>query len=92
VGNRTIEGYIDLLYESPDGLVLVDWKTDRLGSNSDQVEITAKYARQLGAYADVLKQALGRSVVRAVLVFLSDDGGAKEIDVPIPRAEPVGVG
>ena len=91
VGNRTIEGYIDLLYESPDGLVLVDWKTDRLGSNSNQVEITAKYARQLGAYADVLKQALGRSVVRAVLVFLSD-AGAKEIDVPIPRAEPVGVG
>jgi ATP-dependent helicase/nuclease subunit A len=28
LGDRAIEGYIDLLYETPTGLVLVDYKTD----------------------------------------------------------------
>ena len=91
VGDKTVEGYIDLLYESAEGLVLVDWKTDSLGAHSDDVELTARYARQLGAYADVLQQALGRSVARAVLVFLSE-GGSREIEVQIPRAEPAVVG
>lgn len=91
VGDKTVEGYIDLLYESADGLVLVDWKTDSLGAHADEVEITARYARQLGAYADVLHQALGKSVARAVLVFLSDTG-PKEIEVQSSRAEPATVG
>ena len=91
VGDQTVEGYIDLLYESADGLVLVDWKTDSLGAHSDEVETTAKYARQLGAYADVLQQALGKSVARAVLVFLSE-AGPKEIEVPNSRAEPASIG
>ena len=90
VGNETVEGYIDLLYESPDGLVLVDWKTDSLGAQSDEVEVTARYARQLGAYADVLQQALGKSVARAVLVFLSDSG-PREIEVRNSRAEPASI-
>ena len=28
VGDRVLEGYIDLLYRDDDGLVIVDYKTD----------------------------------------------------------------
>ena len=31
VGDRVIEGYVDLLVETPDGLVIVDYKTDTVG-------------------------------------------------------------
>ncbi len=72
VDDLTVEGYIDLLYETDDGLVLVDWKTDALDPRTEQTEALARYGKQVQAYADVLEVALGRKVLRAELVFLSD--------------------
>ena len=90
MGEFTIEGYVDLLYETDDGLVLADWKTDALDPRKDSTEAVSRYGEQIGAYARLLETTLGRPVVRGVLVFLSDTQ-AVEIDVPISRAEPVGV-
>ena len=38
LGGRLLEGYIDLLYRGPDGLVVVDYKTS---ATSDPDELTA---------------------------------------------------
>ena len=36
-GDGIVEGFIDLLFEEEDGLVIVDYKTDTLGSD-DEIE------------------------------------------------------
>ena len=69
VGDRAIEGYIDLLYETDDGLVIVDYKTDTIRS---EAEIDAKldqYRLQLAAYAVALEASTGLTVTDARLVF-----------------------
>ncbi|MCU1454630.1 MAG: putative ATP-dependent helicase [Acidimicrobiales bacterium] len=81
IGTRAIEGYIDLLYETADGLVIVDYKTDTV---SGPVEIDAKaerYALQLAAYAVALESSTGLTVVDARLVFCQT-GDAVERTVP----------
>jgi ATP-dependent helicase/nuclease subunit A len=72
VDDLTIEGYIDLLYETEEGLVLVDWKTDAIDPHNEQAEAISRYGGQMEAYAKVLAVTLGRPVVRAELVFLSE--------------------
>jgi ATP-dependent exoDNAse (exonuclease V) beta subunit len=73
-GGRTLEGYVDLLYEDADGtLVVVDHKTDL---DRDP----ARDRRQLAAYAFALERVLGRSVGRAVLVY-ADPAGAVEAEL-----------
>ncbi|MBW3537135.1 MAG: UvrD-helicase domain-containing protein, partial [Actinobacteria bacterium] len=71
IEDLTVEGYIDLLYETGDGLVLVDWKTDAIDARREQAEAVARYGEQLSGYARVLEATLGRPVTRAVLVFLA---------------------
>lgn len=77
-GERTLEGYVDLLYEDDRGdLVVVDHKTDVAPE-------PARYRLQLAAYAYAIERVLGRPVARAVLVFC-DPAGAREVvldDVP----------
>ena len=72
-----VEGYVDLLYEVPDGLVVIDFKTDKDG---DAGAAERRYALQLGAYAVSLEQATGLRVVEAWVVMAAGDrddrGGA----------------
>ena len=64
-----LEGYIDLLYEHPDGtLGVVDYKTDRI-SASQLEERVSGYRLQGGAYAFAVQQALGRTVSSVEFVF-----------------------
>ncbi len=64
-----LEGFVDLLVEDEDGLVLVDYKTDRL--TPDAVEAAAaRHRPQLAAYALAVARTSGRPVVRCVLLFL----------------------
>ena len=70
-----VEGYIDLLYEVPNGLVVVDFKTDKDG---DAAAAERRYALQLGAYAVSLERATGLRVVEAWVVMAAgdrEDGG-----------------
>jgi ATP-dependent helicase/nuclease subunit A len=65
-----VEGYIDLLYESAEGdLVVVDYKTDAVRSDQDVDASLARYRLQGAAYAAVLEAALGRKVSACVFVF-----------------------
>ena len=64
-----VEGFIDLLIDTPDGLVIVDYKTDQVPSDDHLDAALARYAVQGGAYALALEAALDRPVHGCVFVF-----------------------
>jgi ATP-dependent exoDNAse (exonuclease V) beta subunit len=70
VGDRVLEGFIDLVYEDDDGLVIVDYKTDTVPLAALDRRV-AYYRPQIAAYVTGLAAATGRPVARAVLLFLS---------------------
>ena len=81
VGQRLVEGYIDLLYRSDSGLVVVDWKTDHLEGDDDVASKLQRYRLQGASYVAALEAATDETVTRMVFVFLSTDG-AIEVDLP----------
>ena len=56
---RMIQGVIDLYFEEPDGLVIADYKTDRV---KDGAELVRRYRIQLELYKQALEQATGKTV------------------------------
>jgi ATP-dependent helicase/nuclease subunit A len=74
VGDRIVEGYIDLLVRADDGLVVVDYKTDAVRDDADLAAKVERYRPQLAAYAAATEVAVGERVARAVLLFLSLSG------------------
>ncbi len=78
---RLLEGYIDLLYRGPDGLVVVDYKT---AATSDPAELARRvegYRMQGASYALTIGATVGEPVVRTTFVFLTPTG-AVEADLP----------
>ena len=69
LGDRLMEGFIDLLIDTPDGITIVDYKTDRLTTKQVQ-ELGAEYEVQLGLYAWAVGETTGRPVREATLLFL----------------------
>ena len=67
-----LEGFIDLLVETNQGLVIVDYKTDRVDGDTDLDAAVARYAVQGAAYAVALEAVLGQPVTRCVFVFARD--------------------
>ena len=74
VGDRVIEGYIELLVETPDGLVIVDYKTDTVASEADVDAKLAAYELQGAAYAVALEVSTGLPVVDCHFVFCRPSG------------------
>lgn len=64
-----LQGVVDAWFETPDGLVIVDYKTDRIRPDAVP-ERTAYYAAQLRAYAGAMARITGRPVCRRTLYFL----------------------
>ena len=81
VGGRTVEGYLDLFVETPDGGIIVDYKTDQWPDDAERVDRIARYRRQLAVYGVVVEQLLGRPVEGALLVRCRTDGAAEEITI-----------
>lgn len=54
-----IQGIIDLYFEEEDGLVLIDYKTDRV---SKEEELITRYQTQLDSYEKALEQMTGKLV------------------------------
>ena len=65
-----VEGFIDLLFEADEGLVIVDYKTDALTSLEEIQQSMANYRLQGGAYALALQNSSGRLVKEVVFLFL----------------------
>jgi ATP-dependent exoDNAse (exonuclease V) beta subunit len=86
VDGVTIEGFIDLLYESPEGLVVVDYKTDVMAEGAGADQGAERYRLQGAAYVLALEQALGRPVVKCVFVFAQPREALERHINDLPRA------
>ena len=65
-----IQGIIDAYIQEPDGLVLVDYKTDYL-EEGQETYLTDKYGRQLLYYERALHQMTGQRVKEKILYSLT---------------------
>jgi ATP-dependent helicase/nuclease subunit A len=80
-GDQVLEGYIDLFVETPDGGLIVDYKTDQWPDGAERAQRIGTYRRQLAAYAVALEHVLGRPVAGGMLVRCRPDGPAEEIPI-----------
>ncbi len=80
LGDVMIEGYVDLLVHTPDGLVIIDWKTDSASSPKEIDAKLAAYELQGAAYAVALEASTGLDVIECRFVFCKA-GGAVERSV-----------
>ncbi|RUS48498.1 UvrD-helicase domain-containing protein [Cohnella sp. AR92] len=67
-----IQGVIDCLFPEEDGLVLIDYKTDKVWNGSWE-EAAEKHRFQIERYAEAIGGILGRPVKEGYVVFV--DGG-----------------
>ncbi|MEM8902451.1 MAG: UvrD-helicase domain-containing protein [Actinomycetota bacterium] len=74
VGDHLVEGYVDLLVRTDEGLVVVDWKTDHVDGDDDVADKLARYRLQGASYAAAVEEATGERVARVVFAFLAEDG------------------
>ena len=59
-----IQGIIDAYFEEPDGLVVLDYKTDKVDNGK---ELAEKYQEQLRYYARALEQMSGKKVKEKII-------------------------
>lgn len=81
VGDRVLEGYVDLLVRTPAGFLIVDYKTDAWRAGAHRAERITRYRRQLAAYGVALERILGEPVVGGLLVHCRTSGAAEEISL-----------
>ncbi len=88
VGSGSLQGFIDLLFDEPDGMVVVDYKTDSVTADeaSDTVE---RYRLQGGAYAYALQEVTGRPVKEVVFLYLQPQREVKLEDLAEAMVEAV---
>ncbi len=71
-----VQGIIDGFYETDAGIVLMDYKTDRVEPGKEEV-LVERYGKQMELYAKALENITGQSVLRRVLYSFSQN---KEIE------------
>ncbi len=81
IDGRVLEGYIDLLVRTPDGLVIVDYKTDQWTDTATRDERIGRYRRQLAAYGVAIERVLGEPVIGGVLIRCRVGEAAEEIPI-----------
>jgi ATP-dependent exoDNAse (exonuclease V) beta subunit len=79
-GGRLLEGYIDLLYRTADGMVIVDYKTAATADPSELARRVEGYRLQGASYALAVRATTGEAVHRVVFAFLTP-AGAVELDL-----------
>ncbi len=64
-----VQGIIDLYFEEAGGIVLIDFKTDRIGN--DLIDRRSKqYKQQLSLYSEAIESITGKTVIERYLYFL----------------------
>ena len=71
-GPAMVEGFIDMVIESADGIEIVDWKTDQIEA-AEVLARLAEYRLQAGLYVLGLETVTGRPVQRVTYVFVSSE-------------------
>jgi ATP-dependent helicase/nuclease subunit A len=74
---RLLEGYIDLLYRGPDGLVVVDHKTAATSDASELDRRVEGYRIQGASYALTIGATTAETVARVTFLFLTPDGAVE---------------
>ncbi|MCL6625657.1 MAG: helicase-exonuclease AddAB subunit AddA [Alicyclobacillus shizuokensis] len=77
-----VQGVIDLMFEDVDGLVLVDYKTDKVDRQAVERQ-AAEYAAQVAAYLRVVRSAAGGRPVSAWLYFVQARAAVPMADVDL---------
>jgi ATP-dependent helicase/nuclease subunit A len=77
VAGRLLEGYIDLLYRGPDGLVVVDYKTAGTSDPAVLDQRVEGYRAQGASYALTVSASTAEPVVRVTFLFLTPDGAVE---------------
>ena len=85
IGGRTVEGIIDLIIDTDDGLVIVDYKTDSTRSAADIETKVRHYTPQIRAYAQALALATGQKIATPQILFCQP-AGITAVHVPLVRA------
>jgi len=65
-----LEGYIDLVLQTADGIEIIDWKTDQIARDGI-TERLEQYKLQAGLYVYGLESATGQRVSKVTYVFAS---------------------
>jgi ATP-dependent helicase/nuclease subunit A len=65
-----VQGVIDCMFEVADGLVILDYKTDRIAPDELQ-EAAERYRHQLAVYKQAVEISIGRPVTHQYLYFFS---------------------
>ena len=78
-GSEIIEGQADLVFEEPQGWVVVDFKSDR----EFDPELQRRYQQQVALYAEMLSAA-GAHVREAWLLY-THSGEARAVGLPTPE-------
>ena len=78
-----LQGVVDCCFETPEGLVVIDFKTDRVSARTaaDRAEL---YRGQVELYSRALEELTGKPVKEAWLYALSR-GRAYRTDAPENR-------
>ncbi len=71
-GDVLLQGVIDLFFEEEDGIVLVDFKSDRVTA-ATRAARAEEYEGQLSAYAEALRRITGKPVKEKRLFFFACD-------------------
>ena len=71
-----LQGVADCFYETKDGLVVVDFKTDRV-YGEEQERRTERYRPQVEAYAAALSRIFQRPVCRKILYYFHTNSAAE---------------
>ena len=65
-----LQGVVDCWFETPEGITVVDFKTDFVQTEKDVAQHAELYRGQLAAYSLALERVLEKAVTRKALYFL----------------------
>jgi len=87
-GDVILEGFIDLLFETPEGYEIVDYKTDdiRAGEMESRMD---HYRVQGEAYAELIRTITGKTPLAVSFVFVSASRVIRIDPATTPAGEPV---
>ena len=65
-----VQGIIDAFYETEEGIILLDYKTDALKPGEEE-KLVSRYQEQMILYARALEDMLGQPVAKCILYSFS---------------------
>jgi len=80
-GKHAESGYIDLLYRTPAGWQIIDFKTDAIHSDQQRISLISEYQKQLIRYRNAITKLLN-AIPHANICFLDDKGEVRFVPLP----------